>query len=86
MVEGRQKAEGRGQKVFPIITLILYTNDATGHDITCTDRLITEVLPKYSNNAWELVRTYAESLYLVGALTIVIRKLSAVRPYRWCII
>ncbi|NEP81681.1 MAG: hypothetical protein F6K39_28085 [Okeania sp. SIO3B3] len=34
MVEGRQKAEGRGQKLFPIITLILYTNDATGHDIT----------------------------------------------------
>ncbi|WP_293080049.1 hypothetical protein, partial [Okeania sp. SIO3B5] len=31
MVERRQKAEGR--RFSPIVTLILYTNDATGHDI-----------------------------------------------------
>ncbi|GGA51152.1 hypothetical protein CYANOKiyG1_70820 [Okeania sp. KiyG1] len=24
-------------------------------DFVCTDKLTTEVLPKYSNNAWELV-------------------------------
>ncbi|NEP81846.1 MAG: hypothetical protein F6K39_29040 [Okeania sp. SIO3B3] len=41
----------------------------------------------YTNaTGFDIIRTYAESLYLVGALTIVMRKLSAVRPYRWCII
>ncbi|NEP78599.1 MAG: hypothetical protein F6K17_34405 [Okeania sp. SIO3C4] len=39
MVEGRQKAAGAGGRRFsPIVILILYTNDATGHDIRREER------------------------------------------------
>ncbi|NEN88172.1 MAG: hypothetical protein F6K48_04255 [Okeania sp. SIO3H1] len=48
MVEGRQEAGGR--RFSPIFTLILYTNGATGHDISHYPFLIAEITVKTTVN------------------------------------